>query len=458
MAVKHSLHNRRRAQGGFSLLEMLLTVGVAAVFFVAVIEFGQTIARDQALRAAANYVAQVDRALDNMLSNPARFNTVYNAVRTAGGRAEISIGDLVSGAGILPATPLLSTTFPAVAPFNQVYRILLRITDNMADPNDSPSMEILVASQTMVDDEAATRIAGLLGGAGGALRDSNVASTGTVSGIYGTWAIPMSTLAGGAWHTTVSAAALAPSTNNGGYVVSYHFYDFNRLARDYLYRNDMGDPALNRMQSDLSLGGYNLLGADDVTATGTITTNEMVVQDAARISGLTNIQGNLQADGPSSMASINDTTAAGRLSSPGGQLVVGGTIDTTGAVYNNSLTTSTFAAPGSTTGYSGPVTAENGTIRNGTIDARNTAQGIYATPDAAGLRINGAATISQDLKTSTLNGANINVTTGNIGTVYLQTTGNYTQGSGSGSMTVGNRLSIGGTARTSALGTCGTGC
>ncbi len=313
-------------------------------------------------------------------------------------------------------------------------------------------------------------------GHGGALRDTTLASAGTIRGVYGTWAVPMSVLSSTTWYGTVTGNPLSPSTDNGGYVVSYHFYDFKRLARDYLYRNDLGDPELNTMHSDMSLGQYNLLGADDITSSGTITTNEMVVQSSglmnptqntARIQGITTVNGNLQADGPSIMDTIIDTTTAGRISSPRGTITVGGdntggTIDVGGAVYNTAINTGTFSGiTGPTNSMAGPVTAESGAIGNtltpSTIDARGTVQGIHATPTAAGLNVSGPTTIAQDLKTSTLNSGTIDVASGNVASVYLNTTGSYTQNTG-GSMVVNNRLSIGGRARTTAFGACGNGC
>lgn len=448
--TSNNAHKRKlnRARG-FSLLEVLLTVGVTATFLIFVVGIGQEIAERQANRAAANYVQQLNKAVQVLLSDPDRFLFVHNAVGGAVLR-QASVSDLVNGTGVLAGipgfarNPALSDAFPTVAPLKQTYDIVFRVADDPADPNDSEALEVFILSETKLPDTQATDIAGLLSGQGGALRDSPDAAVADIRGIYGSWIVPMTDLSGTAWHATVTGAT-PPTLQNGSYVISYNYWDINRVAKDYLYRTNTGDPELNTMRSDLSLGGYNLIGADDMNVTGSLAADQVFVKGRARLQGATAITGTLQADGPSTAGTI---TSSGPLQVS----VTGGSLES----VNTTAVQGGFQSLESTTMNStGKLTAENAQTGPGATLRVTSPSGVFATAD--GFAVAGTTTVANQLKASSLSAQNLNVQTGNTASIFMQTTGDFSQTSGTVQM---NRLSVSGTAKAGGgtNWTCGSGC
>ncbi len=415
-----------RAERGMSLFETLLAVGVTAVFFAFVINIGNIIAREQAIQAAANYVNQIDQAMNNGLKDPNNFAALYGVLQAAGGQGQATINDLRAGTGILnvlPPSPLLGATFPDPGPLNQTYRILLRIADNMANPNDIPVIETFIASQTLVSDDYALRISGALGGKGGALRDTPNLGVGMIRGAFANWSAPILNLNMTGWFGAVAAAA-PPTVNNGGYVVAYHYYDQQRIAKDYLYRiNVAGNPNLNRMQGDLDMNNYNVLGVDNIATSGTLTSQQMRVQGNMIVSGDTAITGNMQSDG--------NSTITGNIEAPGNLAlsVNGGTLQTDTATANNALFSSTLDAKSMTTNQlsANRVAMSNGNWNTSGVSSLNAGTG----PGGIVVSGPGGTSIGGAYKTTTLDSNNVSLIAGNTGTLYMQTTGDYDQLSGS---------------------------
>lgn len=409
-------------QSGFTLLEVLLTVGVAGTFLLFIIGIGQAIAERQASRAAANYVAQINKAVDYMLSDPALFTQLYNAVGAPLIR-QASVADLINGTGVLAGmnrNPMLSANFPLIGPMRQTYRIIFRVADDFADPADSEALEVYVLSETRLLDKTAMDIATALGGNGGALRDTATPATANLRGIYGSWIVPMTDLAGTAWHAAVIGAA-PPTLRNGSYVASYTYVDINRIARDYLYRNNMGDPDLNMMRSDLSLGGFNLLGVDDIATTGMLSTDQILVNGNARLQGGMIVNGNLQIDGPTAVGSITSGGAA--------QIAVaGGTFNVANRVAADAAGFQTLNTEGLTA--DGDVTTEDANLNASTLTV---ASGVFATSDGFSA---GGTTVGGQLRTSDLTTGALTVQSGNTGMIFMETSGNFSQSGGTSKMDV----------------------
>lgn len=418
------LNNARkmRPQRGLSLLETLLAVGVAGVFFLFMLNIGRTIANEQAIQAAAGYVDQIDAAVTDLYASPERFNIIYDAVLANGGILELTLTELRDGGAIanIPATPILGTTFPSQGPIGQTYSIIMRIADNTAITTDPKVLETFIVSNNLIDDALALRISSALGGNGGVLRNT-VVTGGTIRSAFGSWSAPTSRLIGSPWYNTVAGAAIQPTITNGAYVASYHYYDLNRIAKDYLYRNNQGDPALNRMESDLALNNFNVLGVDNINVSGTITGEEMLVQGAAVITSNANVIGNLQADGPSIVT--GNVTSPSNLSMTvnDGTLAVQLLATTENSIFSGTVTTPTL--------QTGTLTAENATITNGIFNTAQTT-GINANLGAAGFVVNGNTNVGANFDTTTLNTQDLTIAGGNTGTVFMKTDGTYDHVSG----------------------------
>lgn len=417
---------RVHAQRGMSLLETMLAVGVSAVFFTFVINLGSTIAREQAIQAAANYVNQIDRGVTQMLADPERFSAIYNVVAAAGGQAQATVANLRNSTGIIgaavpaiPPSPVIGATFPDPGPLNQTYRVLFRIADNLANPNDTPALETYIASQTMLDDEMALRIAAAMGGKGGTLRNTNNPAAATMTSAFGSWNAQTGWLSATNWYATVTGAA-PPTQQNGGYVVAYRYADLDRIAKDYLYRIEVaGRPALNRMESNLDMNNYNLVGVDNITTTGVLTGRDAYVGGTASVGGLTRVTGNMQADGSAAVQGNIESPTNLALNVVGGNL---NTVTTTtgGSLFGTSLTTGNL--------NTGQLSAANATLSGGNFDAVG-AGTVYTRASGTGLIANGVEVRGGSYETSALNSGNLTAAS-NTGSIYMTVNGNYNHAGG----------------------------
>lgn len=461
-------HRRlRRGERGLSLFEMLLTVGIISTFLLFVIQIGQEIAREQAISGAANYVLRVDKALEATLSNPQRFRALYNQANAQPSRmVEATVGMLRNNTGVFFGTQtadILNDNFPNQTTFNQTFRILLRAVDNAADPNDPPALATYLLSTTMINDTLVTRIASKLGGGGGALRNTADPLNGTIRGTYATWQEQVPNLILSGW-----AAGLGlnppPTIANGGYVAYYHRYDIDRIAKDYLYRNDVGYASLNRMNADLSLGNYNLMGADDVTVTNALTGREAYVKSSADLQNVT-ISNTLQADSRAqlggnitgSVPAFNFTIDSSR--DAGGAIVAPSTlaIGALTTVTNSAQVENTATIKGN---LDTPSAIGNVGVIDGNLNVA-AAQGMNARVANTGLTVSGNTTVnSGTLRAADLNSAGaITVSGGQVGMVDLQT-GNLSVSNGTSGINGGSlrALSIQGTANVNTFGACNAGC
>lgn len=433
--------NKRR---GFSLFEMLLTVGIAAIFFVFLFNIGQTIARNQAVKAAAAYVKDLESAVQVMLQDPSRYNTLYNAVLASGGVAQASIDDLKTGSGILaalPENPLLNSAFPILGPFRQTYVVIFRVPIPVTGTR---VLETYIASQTKLDDELVTRIAGTIGGTGGALRDSSSVVGATIRGTYGGWTAATNNLAITPWFVNI-AAQTPPTVQNGGYVVSYNYNDSARVARDYLYRTNTGDPTHNTMFTDLSLGSYNVVGANTVTTTGALTANEIVVEGNASLANAPTIAGSLQSDDALTVGNISAAAGSGvQMTINNGETIVNNTTSATRSVFSTGLTTSSHTATSLTT--------ENANVNVTNFDASATS-GINA---SGGLSVSGNVAVGAQTQAGIINTNNLTANNGEVATIGLEVTGDLDQISGT---TQVNEFGGAGLTRSSTSNwPCGNGC
>ncbi len=441
-------HNAHTKQHGFSLFEMLLTVGIAATFFIFLFNIGQTIAKNQAVKAAASYVQTLEDAVDVIISDPTRFNILFTQVEAAGRIAQASVDDLKDSSGILntlPNNPLLSASFPDIGPFGQTYRVIFRTLPITAG---APRViETFIVSETKLDDDILTRVAGAIGGTGGALRDSSAVAGSTIRGTYGGWTMPTNTLLASAWYTAISAQS-APTTANGGYIVSYNYNDSARIARDYLYRINTGDPLENTMYTDLSMGSYNLLGADTVTSTGTMEANELIVEGTTTLANAPTIAGSLQSDGPLATGAISASGGSVQFTGANSDVTINNTTNATRAVFNDTFTTNSHTAAA--------ITTENTAINGGNFIATNT-RGINASIGSSAFSVSNNLNVVNQTQASNITTGSLRAINGEVGAIYVESTGALTQ-NGLSNTTVNTFGGEGRTRSTTRNWTCNNNC
>lgn len=437
-----------KKQRGFSLFEMLLTVGVAATFFIFLFNIGQTIARNQAVNTASSYVEDLEDAVGLVLSDPGRFNALYNNVLAGGGIAQASISNLKQGTGVLNflgTNELLNSAFPDTGPFRQTYRVIFRIPSAIGSQR---ALETFVASETSLDGDLAFRIAGAIDGTGGLLRENIFAPGSTsLSSAYGTWNVPTSNLAATGWFANVNASI--PPANNEAYVVAYNYYDLGRIARDYLYRTDEGDPTLNTMFTDLSLGSYNLLGVDNISGSGGLTANELIVEGTSNFANAPVINGLLQSDGPLAVGAISASGNNLQMAANNGDVVVNNGITSNRAIVNNTLTTDNLNAQS--------LTAENVSL-SGNAFSVDVSGGINASASSTGVTVSNGLNVAGQLQSESFAaGSNLVINGGDLGVIGLDASGDVSQNPGARTTTdVFGGAGL--TSSDSANWPCGTGC
>lgn len=173
-----------------------------------------------------------------------QYSTNIQATATATTPATVTVP-------MLQSVKLLGSAFTATNPYGQTWQT------QVLQPS-AGNLQALVMSTggTVMNDKSASKIAGLVGQAGGLIPKND-------SGIYpGGAANAYGSFSGWKLSTTNYTAASA------GHLAALLNFNNGQLASNYLYRNAVpGQPQLNRMGTDLDLSNNNL------NSVGTINTN-----------------------------------------------------------------------------------------------------------------------------------------------------------------------------------------
>lgn len=201
-------------------------------------------------RAAAT-AEQQKKLIDASTRYIQQYSTNLQAVATPTTSAIVTVP-------MLQAVQLLDVSFSATNPFGQTWQTeVLQPT-----PGKLSALVLSSGGQTM-DDKAASKIATLVGQAGGFIpkNNSGIYASSVAYGSYGGWALPT------AGYTLAA----------GGHLAAMLSFTSGQLASNYLYRNAVpGQPQLNRMGTDLDLGTNNLNNAASITSNGRVTAGEYV--------------------------------------------------------------------------------------------------------------------------------------------------------------------------------------
>ncbi|PCI01888.1 MAG: hypothetical protein COB76_00265 [Alphaproteobacteria bacterium] len=275
-----------RTQGGFSLLEMLLTVMIVSGLLVAVFNLLEEYAEKQLAESTAEYMENIALAVEDILVDPILFQQAYAlADARPSDVLELSLNDLTSGFDGIPASTRLNENIRNRTPMGSEIDVILRIADNPAIDTDAQAMEIIVATRTPIIDERARRAAIAAGPYGGLLRDDNA----PIESSFASWAVNLADLAGTAWVAAV--AAEPPVENETAYLIHYRHMSFEESAGDYMFRISIpGRPELNRMFTNLNMGTHNIMGTDNFDIGGDLTLEgRALVNGDMRVVGATRI-------------------------------------------------------------------------------------------------------------------------------------------------------------------------
>lgn len=301
-----SLVKGRRAnrnQRGVTLIEAALGLSVASV---AMLGLAQLMAENAALargKAAADRMNEVSEAASSYVR--ANWNALL-AAASAGSPIVIPAGK-ASVAGGVPPGPLglpslqsgrfLSENFIDTNPWGQRHAVLIR--------KPAPAqLEVLVTTYggVSIPDRTLIKIPAMIGGkAGTMLANPLIGTIGQVMGLLGGWQTDAATWSSG-W-------AGGTTTPESGRIMANLSFDVQGITQPYLYRDNLGDPALNRMNTSLDLNNNDLNNAKAVGAQTVTTTSDVAVG------------GNLTV--ASGYAYVGSATVVGDLSVGGNQQISG---------------------------------------------------------------------------------------------------------------------------------------
>lgn len=356
---KQKLQRFAKQEDGFSLLEILLSVGAFGLIALGFVEMTQDYIEERQALSAANHMQEIhEAAYEYVLDNFDAIHTplgVGNAVVLDIDNDQESVDELIAG-GYLPQT------YSSLNSYSRDVIVLFRNAGNEnlgAVPPLSDRLEIiLITAGDALDEQRVIKSAQELGGYAGLWsaidRDAGAGTTvNSLIGTFGIWQVPA-----GPIQAALNAGGF---TNNGGanfsapaigqaHLVTYRHINQNDSLGDYLYRVPVaGAPEANRMMVDIDMNNFNVDGVDNANINGDLLVRNVAsFQGVVGARGTTNVAGSLLSDGN---ASANATAPQGA------------------AVYSTDIANNANAQNVDMAAATGETVVNTATINTGTLDA-----------------------------------------------------------------------------------------
>ncbi len=294
------IHTR---QSGFTLLELLLVVGISAVLLLGMVKVSDLWVSAMKAEQAGQHIEMVRRAADEFLHSQSPDFLIANA------------GDITNLTEFTDFLPNRGDSLTSPLGINRTTNV--RMIFNNA--GGTPKFEVFINTiGPPIPNKLLVSAANAVGAFGGMI--SNIFPGGTTArSPYGTWDLPPGSF------------LVDPSDvdNDGGQLAAYYAVTSQDIFGPYLYRMEVGgDPIYNTMDADLLMNGNSIIGANqvwsqvmnvtsDATVTGTLIGTNATFDGDLTINGPTlTIAGNAQIDGTLDVqnnATITGIAAVDRL-------------------------------------------------------------------------------------------------------------------------------------------------
>lgn len=307
------VQSRMRASRGFTLIELMVVLAIAAVAIVFAAQRARSDFEQKLASAAADNATKVGQALNAYMANNVA------ALSASATPTNVTVANL-QAATACGTKPCLSASTSATTPWNSGYVMAVRRVGTGAPYQ----LEGLACSSTAWVINGNTRY-DLLGSAVLTVGGSGGMTYDTTSGAVGNKA------------TWVATNANFPAIANIAGKLCY----FASSATDNIYLRTDGT---NQMNAALQMGGNAIAGATNITASGTVAA--------------------------ATVTSSGAITAAGTVT--GGNLSTGGAVTATGNITSAALVqganvTATSTVTGATIASTGNVTAANNVVANNDV-------------------------------------------------------------------------------------------
>ncbi len=271
-----------QAQDGFSLLEILLVVGVVATLGLGIIQLTNGWANQERNLSAARHLRIVHHAAESYIRD--NFNAIMTALTTGTGVLEIPIDDAGGSTFYLKeGNTYLSSTFNASNSYRQTVTVLVRNASITPAPEDQRIEAVVVTSGRPLALEDAIDAAQAAGGSGGLIAgiDAGTYGINDFGSVYGSWTTSLTNYAGLLWDDT--NLPLDPDQAHLAVLIEINY---KNIVSDYLYRVEVpGVEDANRMQANLDMNN------------NTITNTAQLAADRVNVSGNMIVSGNMAVDG-----------------------------------------------------------------------------------------------------------------------------------------------------------------
>lgn len=248
VSVKTHFHKKR----GFSLLDVLLALGISAVMYANIAQLQNDMTNSLHAQATANQMITLSKASQSYITT--NYKTL-SALASSPLEVPITGNSNWQGIGDLTSTGLLPDTFTNNMPFGQkVHLVVRKINATSTIPEHLEGMLLTDGGAPMNDRLVGMAMAKLGGNGGGIMKTPPPGiSKSNIQGSFASWSSPISN-----WST----GNITPSYGH----VAMNLMTVGSPVSEWLNRYDTGNPEANRMHTNIDMNNYSLKNTNTISS------------------------------------------------------------------------------------------------------------------------------------------------------------------------------------------------